>query len=189
MASNQRVRLGVLLSGSGRTLQNLLDRIADGRLHAEVCCVVSDREGVLGLERAERAGIPGCVERDADAIYAQMRERGVELICLAGYLRLFPIAEDYRGSVLNIHPALLPKYGGKGYYGDRVHRAVLEAGERESGCTVHLCDEIYDHGQHLVQRRVPVLADDDVASLAARVFEAECEAFPEAITLWAANRG
>lgn len=181
-------RLGVLLSGSGRTLQNLVDRIADGRLRAEVACVISDREDALGLQRARKAGIPAFCERDRDRIYDVLRRHGVELVCLCGYLRLLPIAEDFAGRVMNIHPALLPKYGGKGFYGDRVHRAVLEAGETESGCTVHLCDEIYDHGPVLVQRRVPVLRSDTVETLAARVFEAECEAYPEAIARWAADR-
>ncbi|MEY2980897.1 MAG: hypothetical protein RL562_1124 [Planctomycetota bacterium] len=182
-----RTRLGVLLSGSGRSLQNLLDRAKDGRLAADVVCVVSDRPDVAGIDRARTAGLPVLVERDADRVYAFLREHGVELICLAGYLRLFPIADDFRGRVLNIHPSLLPKFGGKGFYGDRVHRAVLAAGESESGCTVHHADDRYDEGAPLVQRRVPVLPQDDVHTLAARVFEAECEAYPEAIARWAAE--
>lgn len=183
-----RPRLGVLLSGSGRSLQNLIDRSQDGRLSADVVCVVSDRAEVGGIARAQAAGLPVLVERDADQVYAFLREHDVELICLAGYLRLFPIADDFRGRVLNIHPSLLPKFGGKGFYGDRVHRAVLEAGESESGCTVHHADDRYDEGAPLVQRRVPVVPGDDVGTLAARVFEAECEAYPEAITRWAAER-
>jgi phosphoribosylglycinamide formyltransferase-1 len=183
----KRTRLGVLLSGSGRSLQNLLDRSKDDRLEADVVCVVSDRPGVGGIGRAEAAGVPFLVERDADAVYAFLRAHDVELVCLAGYLRLFPIADDFRGRVLNIHPSLLPKFGGKGFYGDRVHRAVLDAGEAESGCTVHHADDRYDEGAPLVQRRVPVLPGDDVSTLAARVFEAECEAYPEAIARWAAG--
>lgn len=182
------LRIGVLLSGGGRTLQNLLDKIAAGTLDATITGVVADREGAFGLERARRAGVPVLVAREADAIYAFLRERRAELICLAGYLRLLPIAEDFRGRVLNIHPALLPKFGGKGFYGDRVHRAVLEAGETETGCTVHHADDRYDEGAVLVQKRVPVLPDDTVESLAARVFAAECEAYPEAIAIWRAAR-
>ncbi|MEM7203974.1 MAG: phosphoribosylglycinamide formyltransferase [Planctomycetota bacterium] len=182
------IQLGVLLSGSGRTLQNLIDRIAAGRLAATVRCVVADRPDAFGLERARRAGVPAFHERDHDRVFALMREHEVGLVCLAGYLRLLPIPSDYRHAILNIHPALLPKHGGKGFYGDRVHRAVLEAGERESGCTVHLCDEEYDRGQVLVQRRVPVAPDDTVESLAARVFAAECEAYPEAIKRWVEAR-
>ncbi len=188
MTATAPVRLGVLLSGSGRTLQNLLDRIDDGRLAAEVRCVIADREGTVGIERGVRAGLPTAVTRDPELIYAMLREHGVELVCLCGYLRLLPIAADFAGRILNIHPSLLPKFGGKGFYGDRVHRAVLEAGETTSGCTVHLCDEVYDRGEILVQRTVPVTPDDTVETLAARVFAAECEAYPEAIERWVASR-
>ena len=181
MSGTRGPRLGVLLSGGGRTLQNLLDRIADGRLRATVICVLSDRPGAFGLERARRAGISHATESDPERIYDFLREHGVDLVCLAGYLRRLPIAEDFAGQILNIHPALLPKFGGKGFYGDRVHRAVLEAGETESGCTVHFCDDSYDTGSIVLQRRVPVEADDTIDTLAARVFEAECEAYPEAI--------
>lgn len=181
-------RLAVLLSGAGRTLQNLLETIARGDLDAEIRCVIADRDAP-GVERARRAGIPAYVERDAGAIYALLVRHEVQLVCLAGYLRLFPIRKEFAGAVLNIHPALLPKFGGRGFYGERVHAAVLAAGERESGCTVHLCDEVYDHGRVLVQKRVPVLPGDDVRSLAARVFAAECAAYPEAIRLWARQHG
>ena len=181
------IRLAVLLSGAGRSLQNLLDRIADGRLDAQVVAVIADREGTGGIERAVAAGLPTLVTRDADAIYAMLRERRSELVCLAGYLRLLPIEADFRGRVLNIHPALLPKFGGPGFYGDRVHAAVLAAAETESGCTVHFADDRYDEGAIIVQRRVPVLPGDTAASLAARVFDAECEAYPEAITRVAAQ--
>lgn len=178
------VRLGVLLSGSGRTLQNLIDRIADGTLPAVIACVIADREQAYGLTRARAAGLPASVERDTEAIYATLRHHRVELLCLAGYLRLLPVAPDFAGRVLNIHPALLPKFGGKGFYGERVHRAVLAAGDNESGCTVHICDDHYDRGTILLRKRVPVLPDDTVETLAARVFAAECEAYPEAIRLW-----
>lgn len=178
------LRLGVLLSGTGRTLQNLIDRIAGGTLAAEIACVIADRESAGGLTLARAAGLPTFVERDAEAIYAELRRHGVELVCLAGYLRLLPVAPDFVGRVLNIHPALLPKFGGKGFYGERVHRAVLAAGETESGCTVHVCDDVYDRGTIVLQKRVPVLPDDTVETLAARVFDAECQAYPEAIGLW-----
>ncbi len=178
------LRLGVLLSGDGRTLQNLIDRISDKRLFCEIACVISDRIGVKGLERAERAGLPHYVERDSEKIFAILREHAVDLVCLCGYLRLLRIPEDFEDRVLNIHPALLPKFGGKGFYGDQVHRAVLNAGEEESGCTVHLCNNDYDKGRILLQRRVTVSPDDDLDSLAARVFAAECEAYPAAIELW-----
>lgn len=180
---HRRPRLGVLLSGAGRTLQNLLDRIGDGRLHASVAGVASDREDAFGLQRALDHGLDARVLKDPSAIWAWLGELDVDLVVLAGYLRLLPIVPDYAGRVLNIHPALLPKYGGKGMHGEAVHRAVLAARETESGCTVHLCDDQYDHGRVLLQARVPVLPRDTVASLGARVFAAECEAYPAGIAL------
>ena len=177
--------LGVLLSGTGRTLQNLIDRIAAGKLQARISCVISDREDALGLERAQNAGIPAYVEREHKGIYRILREHEVDLVCLGGYLHLLPIAPDFAGRILNIHPALLPAFGGKGFYGDRVHKEVLASGATESGCTVHYCNEEYDKGDILLSRRVPVLPDDTAQTLADRVFEQECEAYPEAIRLWA----
>lgn len=174
-------RLGVLLSGGGRTLQNLIDRIAAGRLRAAIACVIADRDTAPGLQRAADAGLPHVFLRDPEAIWAELRAREVDLVCLCGYLRLLPIAADFAGRVLNIHPALLPRHGGKGMYGNRVHAAVLAAGDRESGCTVHVCDDRYDEGPIVLQQRVPVLPGDTVQSLAARVFAAECEAYPAAI--------
>lgn len=180
----RRLRLGVLLSGGGRTLQNLVDRCVDGRLRAEVACVVADREGVMGIERARRAGVPVTVTRDMGETFGWLERHGVELACLAGYLRLLRLPPQWQGRVLNIHPALLPKYGGKGMHGEHVHAAVLASGATESGCTVHFVDEVYDHGAMLLQARVPVREGDDVATLAARVFAAECAAYPAAIEVW-----
>jgi phosphoribosylglycinamide formyltransferase-1 len=181
------VRLGVLLSGGGRTLGNLIQRIADGRLRAEIACAISDRDAP-GLEHARAAAIPTYREPDPAAALDLLRSHGVDLVCLAGYLRLLPIPADFAGRVINIHPALLPRFGGKGFHGAAVHRAVLAAGVAESGCTVHVCDEKYDHGPILLQKRVPVLSGDTEETLAARVFAAECEAYPEAIELWGRQR-
>ena len=180
--------VGVLLSGTGRTLANLLEQIRAGRLDIDIRCVISDRENAYGLEIARQAGLATYIERDSERIWETIRSHRVELVCLAGYLRLLPIAADFEGAVLNIHPALLPKFGGAGFYGDRVHRAVLDAGETVSGCTVHCCDNEYDRGKILLQERLPVLPQDTVESLAARVFEAECGAYPEAIRRWIAAR-
>lgn len=180
---HQRPRLGVLLSGAGRTLQNLLDRIADGRLRATVAGVAADRPEAFGLQRAMEFGLETRHLREPSAIWSWLLELDVDLVVLAGYVRLLPIVPEFEGRVLNIHPALLPKYGGKGMYGERVHAAVLAAGERESGCTVHLCNAEYDAGRILVQARVPVLEGDTPASLGRRVFAAECEAYPAAIAL------
>lgn len=186
MRSNPRPRIGVLLSGSGRTLRNMLQRIEDGRLSASVAGVVSDRAEAFGLQRALEFGLDTRVLKEPSQIWSWLFELDVDLVVLAGYLRLLPIVPDFEGRVLNIHPALLPKYGGKGMYGERVHAAVLAAGERESGCTVHLCDGEYDHGRILVQARVPVLPGDTATTLGNRVLAAEYEAYPAAIGMrWA----
>lgn len=188
--AERRPRLAVLLSGSGRTLQNLLDRTADGRMNAEIAGVASDRADAFGLQRALEHGLEARHLPDASSTWAWLSELDVDLVVLAGYLRLLPILPEFADRVLNIHPALLPKFGGKGMYGDRVHQAVLKAGERESGCTVHLCTDRYDDGRILLQARVPVLPGDTASSLAARVFAAECEAYPAAIAMhWRSLQG
>ena len=174
-------RLGIVLSGTGRTLVNILKHIDAGELDAQVVCVISDRDGVRGLDHGRDAGAPTYVAADSDATWEILRSHEVDLVCLCGYLRLLQIPSDRKRSVLNIHPALLPKFGGKGFYGHHVHEAVLAAGETESGCTVHYCDDEYDRGPIIVQRRVPVQPDDTPDTLAARVFEAECIAYPEAL--------
>ncbi|MEO6595092.1 MAG: phosphoribosylglycinamide formyltransferase [Planctomycetota bacterium] len=181
--ANVRPRLAVMLSGTGRTLQNLIDRIADGRLRASIEGVVSDRPEAMGLQRALRHGLDSRTLRDPSEIWAWLLELEVDLVVLAGYMRLLPIEPEFDGRVLNIHPALLPKFGGKGMHGERVHAAVLAARETESGCTVHLCNERYDEGRVLLQARVRITPRDTPATLAARVFAAECEAYPAAINL------
>jgi formyltetrahydrofolate-dependent phosphoribosylglycinamide formyltransferase len=194
---SQPIRLAVLLSGSGTTLQNLLDRCADGSLPAVVACVVSSNPGAFGLTRARSAGAPAVVvDRKAyaaraefsRAVFGHCRQAGADLVCLAGFLHLLEIPDDFRLRVLNIHPALIPAFCGKGFHGLHVHRAALEAGVKVSGCTVHFADNEYDHGPIVLQRVVPVLDDDTPEALAARVFAAECEAYPEAIRLFAQGR-
>ncbi|MHC4480223.1 MAG: phosphoribosylglycinamide formyltransferase [Planctomycetota bacterium] len=191
------VRLGVLISGGGRTLQNFIDLSAAGRLKAEVVKVVSNRSDAYGLERARLHGIPYATIRRGDfrdvdefsaAIIAELEAEDVELVAMAGFLLLWRIPDRYAGRVMNIHPALLPSFGGEGFYGDRVHQAVLDYGCKVSGCTVHFADNVYDHGPVIVQRAVTVAEGDDVHSLAARVFEMEKEAYPEAINLFAEGR-
>ena len=185
----QLMRLAVLISGSGRTLDNLLEGIAAGRLAASVVTVVASRGDVRGVRIAERAGIPVTVlppagrPRDAwsDEIFAACRAARADLVVMAGFLHLVRIPADFTGRVINIHPSLLPAFGGKGFHGMHVHRAVLARGCTVSGCTVHLVDDEYDHGRILLQQAVPVLPDDTPDSLAARVFAAECRALPEAI--------
>ena len=183
-------RLAVLVSGGGRSLENLEERIRAGELPCQIGLVLSDRAGIGALERAQRLGLESVVVPRADCadagefgerVFAAIEARGCTHVVLAGFLRLLPIPEPWLGRVINIHPALLPKFGGKGFYGDRVHAAVLEAGETETGCTVHYVDNGYDTGRVLLQRTVPVQPDDTVQSLAARVFEAEKQALPEAV--------
>lgn len=173
----------MLLSGTGRTLQNLLERVADGRLRASIGGVAADRPEAFGLQRAMEFGLETRVLREPSAIWSWLLELDVDLVILAGYLRMLPIVPEFEGRVLNIHPSLLPKFGGKGMHGERVHAAVLAAGETESGCTAHLCNERYDDGRILVQGRVPVLPGDSPATLAQRVFAAECEVYPAAIQM------
>jgi formyltetrahydrofolate-dependent phosphoribosylglycinamide formyltransferase len=189
MSDSRPLRLAVLLSGSGRTLDNLLEQIAAGRLPARVETVVSSRGDVRGVRIAERAGIPLHVlppagrplEEWSAAVFAACRAADADLVVMAGFLHLVRIPADFAGRVINIHPSLLPAFGGQGFHGMHVHRAVLEQGCTVSGCTVHLVDDEYDHGRILLQETVPVLADDSPESLAARVFAAECRALPEAI--------
>jgi phosphoribosylglycinamide formyltransferase-1 len=161
-----------------------------GLLHAEIALVIASTPKAYALERAARLALPALVLAPRDypdpaahsrAVFAEIERARADLVVLAGYLHLLPIPEAWRGRVLNIHPALLPKFGGKGFYGERVHRAVLAAGEAESGCTVHYVTDEYDRGPPLLQLRVPVLPGDTPDTLAARVFEAEKRALPEAI--------
>jgi phosphoribosylglycinamide formyltransferase-1 len=191
------IRLAVFISGSGTTLQNLLDQIANGRLNAQIVLVVSNQTGAPGLLRAERARIPAVTisrsdfanrEEFSDKLFDQCRRAGSELVCLAGFLQLISIPDDFQFRVLNIHPALIPAFCGMGFYGHHVHEAVLAYGAKVSGCTVHFADNQYDHGPIIIQKTVPVLDDDTADALAARVFEKECEAYPEAIRLFAEGR-
>jgi formyltetrahydrofolate-dependent phosphoribosylglycinamide formyltransferase len=192
----KKLNIGVLLSGGGRTLENLIKSI-EGGLPARIGLVVSSDPAAYGLERAANATIPAevvdrknfaTVEAFSDALVEALDRHAVDLVVMAGFLHLWRIPERYIGKVLNIHPSLLPRHGGKGMYMDRVHRAVLDAGDTFSGCTVHFADNEYDSGPILLQRQIPVLAGDTPATLANRVFLEECRAYPEAIRLIAAGR-
>ncbi len=191
------LRLGVLISGSGRTLQNFIELIDRGELDARIAVVVSSLAKVKGVERARAAGLPVEIVRVKDhpdvaefsRLIAEALERyDVDLACQAGWTAYWRIPDRWMGRVMNIHPALLPKYGGKGFYGHHVHEAVLAAGEKESGCTVHFANNEYDAGPIILQRKVPVLPGDTADSLADRVFEQELLAYPEAIRLFAAGK-
>ena len=189
-----RLRLAVLISGSGRTLANLLERSAAGSLAATVDLVLANRDLIGGLEVAAAAGVPSVVLPRAgqpladwsNAVFDRCRAAGVDLVVMAGFLQLLEIPADFTGRVINIHPSLLPAFGGKGFYGDHVHRAVLERGCTVSGCTVHFVDNEYDHGRIILQQAVPVLPEDDHERLAVRVFKAECDTLPAAINQLAA---
>jgi formyltetrahydrofolate-dependent phosphoribosylglycinamide formyltransferase len=186
------LRVAVCISGSGSNLQALLDALRDSE-QARVVLVLSNRPDAGGLARARREPVPAEVLQDpadSENWLRLLRSHRVDLVVLAGYLKLVPptVIAEYRGRIINIHPALLPEFGGPGMYGIRVHRAVLASGARVSGCTVHLVDEVYDRGAILAQTRVPVLAGDTPESLAARVLEAEHRLLPQ-VVLAAARAG
>jgi len=194
---NNPIRLAVLLSGGGTTLENFFTRISDGTLNAQVAVVIASRPDAYGLQRAGNHGVaPLVIERRkfkdtaafSTALNAALDRYDLDLVCLAGFMVMWKMSDKYIGRVMNIHPALIPAFCGKGYYGHAVHEAVLEYGARISGCTVHFADLHYDHGPIIIQKTVPVLDDDTPETLAARVFEKECEAYPEAIRLFADGR-
>jgi phosphoribosylglycinamide formyltransferase-1 len=190
------LRIVVLLSGGGTTLQNFIDQIADGQLAAEIVQVIGSRADAFGIERARRARLPAALvnakelsrEAFSERVFLLCRQAQAELVCLAGFLHYLRIPNDFALRVMNIHPALLPAFGGKGMYGHHVHEAVLEHGVKVTGCTVHFADHEYDHGPIIVQRAIPVLEDDTPETLAFRVFEQECIAYPEAIRLFAEKK-
>jgi formyltetrahydrofolate-dependent phosphoribosylglycinamide formyltransferase len=189
--------VAVLISGGGTTLRNLLDKIAADTLDVQIVLVVSSNPTAAGLRFAESAGIPAEVferrafeseESFSQAVFDACRAAAVDIVVMGGFLKHVLIPAEFENRVVNIHPALIPSFCGHGFYGHRVHEAVLAAGAQTSGCTVHFVDNVYDHGPIILQRSVPVLAGDTPDTLAARVFDAECEAYPEALRLIAAGR-
>jgi formyltetrahydrofolate-dependent phosphoribosylglycinamide formyltransferase len=190
------IRLAVLLSGSGSTLENLFERIDKGVLDAEVAVVVSSRADAFGLERARRRGVPAfaVVRREhpdtasfSRAIHAVLEPHAPDLVVLAGFLCKLALG-PYSSCTMNIHPALIPAFSGKGFYGEHVHRAVLETGVKLTGATVHFCDDEYDQGPIVLQEAVAVEDGDTVESLGARVQALERELLPRAIQLFAEGR-
>ncbi len=188
----KRPRLGFLSSHGGSNMQAIIDACKEGRLHAEPAVVISNNSESTSLERARQEGIPGYHlssgthpdPADLDtAITRTLEKHGVDLVILAGYMKLLgpQTLARYRGRILNIHPALLPKFGGKGLFGKKVHEAVLAAGEQVTGVTIHLVDERYDAGPIIAQRQVPVMPGDDADTLAARVLETEHVLYAETI--------
>jgi len=191
------LRIAVLLSGEGTSFENLCERIDAGEVPAEIAVVIASKEKAGGLRRAERRGIPAvAVPRRAfatgaafnDALHAELAKHDVDLVALLGFLSVFELRGKWDGKTINVHPALIPAFCGRGMYGHRVHEAVLGAGAKVSGATVHFADDHYDTGPIILQEAVPVLDDDTPESLAARVQEVERRLVPEAIRLFAAGR-
>jgi formyltetrahydrofolate-dependent phosphoribosylglycinamide formyltransferase len=194
--STDKLRIAVLLSGSGTSLENLFEQI-DAGLPAEVVCVLSSKKSAFGLQRAEKRGIPASaiprreykdVGAFNDALHEALDPFSPDLVCLLGFLSPFELRDRYAGHTLNVHPALIPAFSGKGFYGRHVHEAVLESGVKLTGATVHFASDGYDEGPILLQGTVPVEDDDTTESLAARVQALERELLPEAIRLIATGR-
>jgi formyltetrahydrofolate-dependent phosphoribosylglycinamide formyltransferase len=194
---SKHLRLGFLISGSGRTMMNISELIKQKELNAEIAAVISSRSETAGVEKAKAAKLPLEIIRKKDfpdiedfskQISKVLLDAKVDLVIQAGWLCLWKIPVKLENRVINIHPAILPAFGGQGMWGHNVHEAVLKAGCKISGCTVHFCTNEYDKGPIIVQRTCPVMDDDTPDSLAARVFEQECIAYPEAIRLFAADK-
>ena len=183
-----RARLGIMLSGSGSTYANLVDEIAAGRLAADIAVVVSSRADAGGVKRAQQYGHPVVVASDAAEVTAALLAHQCEVVAMCGWMRFYDPPQALQGRVINIHPSLLPAFGGKGMYGIHVHRAVLAAGERETGCTAHVVCGAYDAGPQLGQARVQVLTNDTPETLQARVQLAERELYPQVIAHMIAQR-
>lgn len=175
------LKMAVLLSGSGRTLDNFHERIQEGSLQAEVQVVISNVAGVLGLSKAESYGYPAFHASSNTAINSILEEYDVDIIALAGFLKLYEAPSKLRRAVINIHPSLIPAFCGDGFYGSIVHNAVKKRGCMVSGCTVHFANEVYDEGPIIHQQSVALEYEDTPSDIAMKVFAAECEAFPEAI--------
>ncbi|MDP7640252.1 MAG: phosphoribosylglycinamide formyltransferase [Candidatus Hydrogenedentes bacterium] len=191
------INIAVLLSGNGTTLQNILDRSAAGTLDARVSCVISTREKAFGLERARKAGVPAAAvpRKSFDAtgpfsetVWAEINKYPVDLVVLAGFMSMLDVPAEFENRIMNVHAALIPAFCGKGMYGAHVYEAVLDAGVKVTGVTVHFVDAEYDHGPIILQRPVAVAEDDTPDTLAARVQAEEREAYPEAIQLYAEGR-
>jgi len=192
-----KLKIAVLISGSGRTLKNFIDLAAEDRLPVDIRLVVSSSAAARGLEFAAENGLPSMAIRRntfstdkefGDAIFGACRSAGVDYVVMAGFMKLAPVPEDFAGRVVNIHPSLIPAFCGHGMYGDHVHQAVVDAGVKVTGCTVHFVDNIYDHGPIIWQQPVPVFDDDTADTLGKRVFEAEKEAYPHVLKLLATGR-
>ncbi|MBW2578070.1 MAG: phosphoribosylglycinamide formyltransferase [Deltaproteobacteria bacterium] len=197
MTAHAPLRVAVLLSGEGTSLENLFEQIESGALDAQIVAVISSKRNAGGLERARRRGVPAlAVPRNQypdpgkfnDAIHAELDRREVDLVACLGFLSPFETRRKFDGRAINVHPALIPAFCGKGFYGQRVHEAVLASGATTTGATVHFVDDEYDSGPIILQEEVAVRADDTAASLAERVQAVERRLVPKAIQLFADNQ-
>ena len=190
-----KLSIAVFASGGGTNLQSLINASRQGSIHGKLAAVISNNSGAYALERARKSGIAGYhisgkkypdKEIFANTMLETLHRHEINLIVLAGYMKLLPVevVRKFKDRIINIHPALLPKFGGKGMYGMNVHKAVIESGDEISGATVHFVDEIFDHGTNLIQRTVPVFSDDNPETLAARVLEVEHKILPEAVSMF-----
>lgn len=191
------IRVAVLLSGSGTTLQNLIELSRRKELDATIACVIASRENAYGIERARQQEIPAaCIPRKhydslnafSDAVWDEIRKHEIDLVVLAGFMSLIAVPSDFENRIMNIHPALIPAFCGKGMYGHHVHEAVLELGAKITGATVHFVDEHYDQGPIILQEAVPVFENDTADSLGERVQAKEREMYPRAIQMFADGR-
>lgn len=191
---SNKLRLAVLISGGGRTLQNFIDVLKMGRINASIRAVISSSPDAYGLKRAAGCGVEthvvdragfGDTDEFSRAVIGKLDSCGIDLVLMAGFFHFLNIPDRYAGKVMNIHPSLIPSFCGQGFYGHHVHKAVIDYGAKISGCTVHFVDNRYDNGPVILQRSVLVMDDDTPETLAARVFVAECDTYPEAVRLFA----
>jgi len=197
MSRREPLRVGVLLSGSGTSLENLFECIDRDGIRARISVVIASKEDAGGLARAERHGVPALavprrrhrdVDEFNDRIHAELAAHDVEFVALLGFLSVFELRGKFEGRVINVHPALIPAFSGKGFYGRKVYDAVFEKGVKVTGATVHFADDVYDNGAIILQQAVAVQEDDTADSLAARVQAAERAIYPQAIRLYAEDR-
>ena len=184
------LNIGVLISGGGTNLQAIIDETKAGRINGTVKLVISNKEDAYGLERARLSGIEAVYEIDENKIIEMLKENNIDLIVLAGYLKIITtkFVDEFRNKIINIHPSLIPSFCGKGYYGEKVHQGVIDYGAKVTGATVHFVDEGADTGAIIMQETVNVEQDDDAKSLAKRVLEVEHRILKESIRLFCENK-
>lgn len=184
------LNIGVLISGGGTNLQAIIDETKSGGINGTVKLVISNKENAYGLERARLSKIKAVYETDEDKIIELLKENNIDLIVLAGYLKIITpkFVDEFRNKIINIHPSLIPSFCGKGYYGEKVHQGVIDYGAKVTGATVHFVDEGSDTGAIIMQETVNVEQDDDAKSLAKRVLEVEHRILKESIRLFCENK-